>query len=96
MGSLARVNIHVVNLSQFLIKIKKINILCFGATLSGENIYKVQKPDRCALIFGSESHGISDEVKPLLDKQVVIPSKNKLVDSLNVSVAFGIMLSEFR
>ena len=30
------------------------------------------------------------------DKEVMIPSKNKLIDSLNVSVAFGIILSEFR
>ena len=59
-------------------------------------MYDVQKPDCCALVFGSESHGISKEVKGLLDKEILIPSKNKLIDSLNVSVAFGIILSEFR
>ena len=96
MGSLSRVKIHVVDLTQLLFHIKKKQIPCFGATLLGDDVYDIHKPDCCALVFGSESHGISKEVKRLLDKEILIPSKNKLIDSLNVSVAFGIILSEFR
>ncbi len=96
MGSLSRVKIHVVDLIQLLVHIKKKQIPCFGATLLGDDVYDIHKPDCCALVFGSESHGISKEVKRLLDKEILIPSKNKLIDSLNVSVAFGIILSEFR
>jgi len=96
MGSLSRVKIHVVDLVQLLIQIKKKKVPCFGATLLGCDVYDIEKPDYCALVFGSESHGISKEVKKLLDKEILIPSKNKLIDSLNVSVAFGIILSEFR
>ena len=96
MGSLSRVKIHVVDLRELIIEIKKKQVLCFGATLSGKDVYSFQKPDCCALIFGSESHGVSKEIQELLDEELMIPSKNKLIDSLNVSVAFGIILSEFR
>ena len=96
MGSLSRVKIHVVDLIQLVIQIKKKKVPFFGATLSGEDVYGLKKPDYCAIVFGSESHGINEDVKALLDKEVMIPSKNKLIDSLNVSVAFGIILSEFR
>ena len=30
------------------------------------------------------------------NKKILIPSKNKFIDSLNVAVSFGIILSEFR
>jgi TrmH family RNA methyltransferase len=96
MGSLSRVRVHAIDVIQLLTQLKKKQVPCFGATLLGEDVYDMQKPDCCALVFGSESHGISKEVKKLLDKEILIPSKNKLIDSLNVSVAFGIILSEFR
>ena len=56
----------------------------------------MKKPDYCALVFGNESHGISKPVLDVLDKKILIPAKNKSIDSLNVSIAFGIILSEFR
>lgn len=96
MGSLARVSVHRLPLDLLLKKMKKNNIICYGATLSGENVYKLIKPDCCALVFGNETHGISENVFSLIDKELSIPAKNKHVDSLNVSVAFGIILSEFR
>tara|TARA_B100001250_G_scaffold411192_1_gene439294 strand:+ start:4437 stop:5171 length:735 start_codon:yes stop_codon:yes gene_type:complete len=96
MGSLSRVQIIQVDLEDVLRKIKKKNIICYGASLSGENIYHCKKSKPNAIVFGSESHGISEKIKRLLDKEILIPSKNESIDSLNVSVAFGIILSEFR
>ncbi len=46
-----------------------------------------------ALIMGSEEDGISDSVLSLCDQKVKIPMQGK-IDSLNVSVAAGIMLFE--
>ena len=77
-------------------KIKNHNIVCYGASLAGENIYNLIKIKRHAIVFGSESHGISQKIQGLLDKEILIPSKNHTIDSLNVAVAFGIILSEFR
>ena len=77
-------------------RIRNKNIICYGATLSGESVFKLIKPDCCALVFGNETHGISDDVLKLIDKELSVPAKNECVDSLNVAVAFGIILSEFR
>ena len=96
MGSLARVSVHRLSLELLLKRMKKNNIICYGATLSGDSVYKLIKPDCCTIVFGNETHGISDSVLRLIDKELSIPAKNKHVDSLNVSVAFGIILSEFR
>jgi len=96
MGSLTRVKVYRVSLEKVLCEIKNQNIPCYGATLSGENLYDLEKPSRCALIFGNESHGINPVLSPFLDKQIIVPPKHKKIDSLNVAVAFGIILSEFR
>ena len=96
MGSIARVEIYIVSLEDLIKELKKANIMCYGACLSGSDLYSLKKTQKSALVFGSESHGISNSVEELLDQKVLIPTKNKFIDSLNVSVAFGIILSEFR
>ena len=96
MGSLSRVRVIKVDLALMLNKIKNNNIICYGACLSGQNIYNFKKSSQCAIVLGSESHGINKKILTLLDEEILIPSKNKSIDSLNVSVAFGIILSEFR
>ena len=84
------------NLKKVLKQIKKINRPCYGATLNGKDMYILKKPEYCALVFGNESHGINKSIISLLDKELLIPAKNNMIDSLNVAVAFGIILSEFR
>ena len=96
MGSLARISVYRVNLPNLVFYLKKRDFTCYGACLSGENIYKINKHSKYALVFGNESHGISDQLQEKLDKKILIPSKNKFIDSLNVAVSFGIILSEFR
>ena len=46
-----------------------------------------------AILMGSELFGVSDEAKQLADDLIHIPMRG-LVESLNVSVAFAIILSE--
>jgi len=96
MGSLTRVKIYRVSLEKVLLEVKRQKIPCYAATLSGENLYDLNKPSRCALIFGNESHGINPVLLPFLDREIIVPPKHKKIDSLNVAVAFGIILSEFR
>ncbi|MBU1093313.1 MAG: RNA methyltransferase [Firmicutes bacterium] len=53
-----------------------------------------QKHKKTALIMGNEGHGIHDEIKNICDGAVCIPTQN--VESLNVSVAGGILMYEWR
>lgn len=53
--------------------------------------YQAQTHKNWCLILGCEAHGISDDIKPLVDHYVVIPGKGK-AESLNVAVASGIMM----
>jgi len=96
MGSLCRVRLYSVDLSIIFKDLKRLSVPCYGATLSGKSVYAIKKPPVCALVFGSESHGIMPTYLDYLDEQITIPTKNSFIDSLNVSVSFGIILSEFR
>jgi len=95
MGSLAFVKIVYTDLPSFLKKLdNKIPIL--GAFMNGKNIYDVNLGKSGIVIFGSESHGISNEVRKSVSISVSIPSANKAScpDSLNVAVSTGIIAAE--
>jgi len=68
--------------------LKTKNYLIIGADLDGECKIKAKK---VALILGNESKGLSKRVKEKLDKKLTIKMK-KDFDSLNVSVAAGILI----
>ena len=94
MGSLARVKHFYLNLNDLTKHLGNCTIL--GAELKGENIYTTSLPEKCVLVIGSESHGISNEAKKLLTKSISIPSaKNSKTESLNAATATSIILSEF-
>lgn len=99
MGAFLRVKIYYEELPEFLAKNKTDNLLVYGATLEGENIYETKIKFPSILIMGSESEGISPKIKPFLTKELSIPNfsiKNEKTESLNVSTATSIILSEFR
>jgi RNA methyltransferase, TrmH family len=49
---------------------------------------------KIVLIMGNEGHGVSEMVKNITDSSISIPTQN--VESLNVSVAGGILMYEWR
>ncbi len=53
-----------------------------------------KRNQKTVLILGNEGHGISDDIKLLCDGSVSIKTQN--VESLNVSVAGGILMYEWR
>ena len=67
----------------------------YGADMRGEPVYRKNLRGRVALVLGSEGAGISRLLKESCDGLVGIPSKGK-VDSLNVSVAAGVLLYEIQ
>lgn len=92
MGSLARVKMVYTNLNQFLSQEKWTNI--FGAVLDGSAIHETQITQPFALIIGNESKGISENVRSFCTQLVTIPNFGTGVESLNASVACGILLHE--
>lgn len=95
MGSLARVNVHYVDLDDFL---SKSDLPVFGTFMDGETIYNSTYPNNAILLMGNEANGISTELEGLIDKKIRIPrfNPNDKVESLNVATATAICLSEFR
>jgi len=61
--------------------------------IDAESLGTRPRPERLALVFGSEGHGIPLDVTAACDRKVIIPMRPG-VDSLNVAVAAGIFLYE--
>ncbi len=88
MGSFCRINLIYKDLKEVLIDK---NIKSYGAFLDGENIHHIAIEKPAYLIIGSESHGISTEIEPLINHKITIP-KFGVAESLNAAVATGIIL----
>lgn len=95
MGAIFRINYFVKDLMTTIKDLKNDNFQISGATIEGGNVYNNTPPLKTALIMGSESHGIQDNILSLLDERVSIPNFGKS-ESLNVSMATGILLSEYK
>ncbi|MGB0279710.1 MAG: RNA methyltransferase [Flavobacteriaceae bacterium] len=94
MGSLANVHVHYVDLVSFL---QQQNLAAVGTDMQGENLYAATLPPNAILVMGNEGQGISDNLKSVLQKNIAIPSFGvPAAESLNVAMATGILLSEFR
>jgi TrmH family RNA methyltransferase len=93
MGSFTRVNLMYCNLVEYLSETQNTNI---GTDMEGENIYSFQKPEKLNLILGNEGNGMREETEKLLHKKISIPrfGKSQSTESLNVSMAAGIILGQ--
>ena len=81
----------VPNLNRILTTLKEAGYWIYGADAGGEKLGSFTPSDKIAIVMGSEGNGMSKLVKENCDKIVSIPTCGKL-DSLNVSVAAGILL----
>jgi TrmH family RNA methyltransferase len=95
MGSLSRVSIHYLELSEYL---KETDLPTFIADMSGEDVYRTQLPKEAILIMGNEANGVSDEIKKEVSNKISVPrfGERQETESLNVSTATAILLSEFK
>ena len=93
-GSSAWVPLAVVsNLVRTVSLLKEHGFWIYGADAGGAPIDKINFAPRSAVIMGSEGAGIARLLSEQCDDLVSIPTCGK-VDSLNVSVAAGILLYE--
>ena len=93
MGSLSRVNVVYLDLSKLIDNLKKEKFKIFAADLNGSNFYN-QKINNGIIFFGNESAGLSKKLSSKIINKIKVPSKNSQCDSLNLSVSFGIIVSE--
>jgi len=93
MGSFTRVNIAYVDLEDFLKNSSNENI---GTDMDGENVFEWNFPEKFNLILGNEGNGMRPETENLLHKKITIPrfGNKKATESLNVSMATGIILGQ--
>ena len=95
-GASAHISLLVVpNLARAIGLCKKEGFWVYGAHLQGERADLLSLQGRVALVMGSEGQGLRRLVAESCDSLVRIPASGK-VDSLNVSVAAGILLYEIR
>lgn len=97
MGAIFHTNIIYTDLKKFIEQHYSNNI--YGTLPEGgKNIYTEELAKEGIIIIGSESHGISKEIQQIVTNPITIPSFaiNDAVESLNASIACGIILSEFR
>ena len=85
----------VTNLTREIKTLKDNGFWIYGADMAGEESYSMSFPARTAIVMGSEGNGISQLVRKNCDHIISSPMRGH-IDSLNVSVATGILLYEFR
>lgn len=99
MGAIFRVHAYYLDLPETIRQLKTKGMPVFGTFLDGENIYTSPLPSQGLIIMGNEGKGIAEGIGQLADFRLTIPNFTPTgvsSESLNVGVATGIILSEFK
>lgn len=93
MGSFIRINIVYTPLVDYLATTQNENV---GTDMEGENLYSMDMPQKINLILGNEGNGIRPSTREYLKRKITIPrfGKHRTTESLNVSMAAGIILGQ--
>ncbi|MDR2543450.1 MAG: 23S rRNA (guanosine(2251)-2'-O)-methyltransferase RlmB [Treponema sp.] len=81
------------NLARAMEDLKEAGFWIYGADMEGDPVYSIKLGGRIAFVLGSEGSGISRLLRERCDGMAGIPSVGR-IDSLNVSVAAGVLLYE--
>jgi TrmH family RNA methyltransferase len=98
MGAILHVNVFYTDLRKLLESASGDKIRIFGAMVQGESIYSYRLSNNGIILLGNESKGISEELIPYISDRIMIPKQTDAssgIDSLNVSMAASVILSEF-
>ena len=95
-GTIEKIKIVMVNnLTDAIKKLQKKGYFVYASDMNGVNYDTVDYNDKKILVIGSEGSGVSRLIKQNSDLLIRIPMSND-VDSLNASVAAGILIYEMR
>lgn len=93
-GVMFKIPIIKANLQEVIKMLKKEKVFCIGTALTNaKDVKHITKKDKFAICLGNEAKGISKEVLDNKDENVKIAMNND-VESLNVSIAAGIIMYE--
>ncbi|ASI92107.1 RNA methyltransferase [Vibrio mediterranei] len=92
MGSFGRVQVTLLDLPSYL---EQASLPVYGAFLEGENVHKMTFSPEGILLMGSESHGVRPDAAQYVTDKITIPAFGG-AESLNVAMATGIILDNFR
>ena len=93
-GAISMVKIaRVSNLVQTMADLKSKGVWICGTDLKGQVLHEANLSGAIAVVIGNEGKGMRDLVKKSCDFTVTIPMKGQ-INSLNASVATGIILAE--
>ena len=93
MGSISRVNVFYTNLNQMISNLDDC-VVVYSTAINGTDIRECEISENSLIVFGNESHGISQEIINLAKEKITITKKGQ-AESLNVSVSVGIILNKF-
>lgn len=100
MGAILRVRVYYTDsLPQLLDEALRRDVPVYGTLLNGKNIYNERLSERGVVVMGNEGRGVSDACRTRLTHTLLIPPYPQDVpssESLNVAMATGIVLAEFR
>ena len=93
MGSFLRVNIVYEDIHAYL---QNFSSAIIGTDMDGKNLYQYSFPEKFSLVLGNEGNGIRPKTEELLTDKITIPrfGKSRATESLNVSMAAGIILGQ--
>jgi 23S rRNA (guanosine2251-2'-O)-methyltransferase len=95
-GAVSYVNTIVVkNLSRAIDYLKKSGFWVYSSEMNGSPVDTLNLKGRTAIVMGSEGKGVSRLLAEKCDSCISIPVSGN-IDSLNVSVAAGIIMYEVR
>jgi 23S rRNA (guanosine2251-2'-O)-methyltransferase len=93
-GAIEHVKVaKVTNINTEIERLKEKNVWVYACELGGEDLDSVDLSGNIAIVMGSEGKGVSNLTRKLCDGVVTMKMYGK-VNSLNVSVATGIVLYE--
>ena len=99
MGAITRVQVHYLEIEALLERKEMQSKTVFGTFMEGENIYETSLEPDPLVLFGNESHGLSDRLNPHIRHRISIPSFSPLgsgSESLNVASSVAVVCSELR
>ena len=85
--------VYATNIVRMIEELKEAGFWIYAADKGGESIGTVKFAEKRVIVIGSEDKGIRPLVKKNCDVVITIPTNDKL-DSLNLSVSAGIILSK--
>ena len=97
-GMLFHIPVVIMDTKEAISKLKSKSIPIYGTNVVNgvdARTLSSEEKDSFALIMGNEGNGLSNDILDLCDKNLYIPTSEK-VESLNVGVACSILLYELR